>query len=395
MSGLDGGGGHGGGDHGLSHEGGHGHGGHHGNDSAHGGHATHEALMLAFSHGQSSHLSVVGSHVSGAHAHSMQMVHLGLGRQDTKVGEQGKDESDPGEIRTFVVHVSNHGQAAINGVIQSVARQCDMLRIDQMRPNYDSADIMKYEIADWTAFSEPYQHVNMPEGFYPGATGHTRILRQYWQVGKRPSLWAPKTAPVFDKLAMTFIEVTSITWRYFETGDYETKFILTVGSLPVWDETVGAWGYKREPFERHQRAAKKLCEKIFEYLANLEPSPAAKLFRAEMLRKYPPAPGQDHPDGVEPGTPEDEADLSRGRKDDRETHPLPKPDPAGDGDGDVSDGVDAGDGGEGIVSLAPDAGVVASGVDLDAVLGHADSVVVKAPVPVKVKTADLVVELDD
>jgi hypothetical protein len=348
--------------------------------------------MIAFSHGQSSHLSVVGSHVSSAQPHSMQMVHLGLGRQDTKIGEQGKDATHPGEIRTFVVHVANHGQAAINGVIQSVARQCDMLRIDQMRPNYDSADIMKYEIADWTAFSEPYQHVNMPEGYYPGATGHTRILRQYWQVGKRPSLWAPKTPPVFDKLAMTFIEVTSITWRYFETGDYETKFILTVGSLPVWDETVGAWGYKREPFERHQRAAMRLCQKVFEYLVKLEPSPAAKLFRAEILRKYPLPPNQDRPDGVAPGTPEDDADLSRGRKDDAESHPPPAPDPAGDGDGDIETGVD---GSEGIVSLAPEAAVVASGADLDAVIGHADSVVVTARVPPAAKTALLIVEIDD
>jgi hypothetical protein len=391
MSGLDGGGGHGGSDHGFSHDSHGGHGGHHGNDGGHGGHATREALMIAFSHGgQNGHMNVVGQHVSSAHPHSMQVVHLGLGRQDTKIGK-AKQTGDAGEIRTFVVHVSNHGQGAILTQIEKFARKCDMLRIDQVRPNFDSIDNIKYLIADWTAFTEPYQQLNMPEGYFPGVTGYTRILRQYWQVGKRPSLWAPHTPPVFDKSAATFIEVTVVEWRYQEIGDYETKIILNVSSLQVWDEVAQAWGYKRVPFERHQHAAKKICEQVFEYLVATPPTKAASLLRAEATKKFPPDPTH-LPDGIAPGTPEDEADLSHSHPDPSEHRRQPPP-PTTDG------GDDGNDGGSNF--MASDVGeVVDSGADLDAVLGVADDA--SAPPPAAptaakpaVKTAPLVVELDD
>jgi hypothetical protein len=383
MSGLDGGGGHGGGDHGFSHDS---HGGHHGNDGGHGGYATHEALMIAYSHGgQGGHMNVVGQHVSSAHPHSMQMVHLGLGRQDTKVGS-GKRSGDVGEIRTFVVHVSNHGQSAILTQIEKFARKCDMLRIDQVRPNFDSIDDIKYVIADWTAFTEPYQQLNMPEGYFPGVTGNTRILRQYWQVGKRPSLWAPHTPPVFDKSAATFIEITVVQWRYQEIGDFETKIILNVSSLQVWDEMAQAWGYKRVPFERHQHAAKKICEQAFEYLAATPPTKAASLLRAEATKKFPPDPTH-LPDGVTPATPQDEADLSRSRPDPSEHRGQPAP-PTTDG------GDDGNDGGSNLI--APDTtGLVDSGADLDAVMGFADGASASPPAKPAVKTAILVVELDD
>ncbi len=273
------------GDHGLDGFG-HGHGLDHSGGDLHGGHATHEALLVAFSHGGHSEgvLHDFGHHASTAHPHSMQVVHLGLGRQDTKGAETKEDAEHPGEIRNFVVHVSSHGQSAICTEIEQITRKLGMVRIE-FRPNFDPVDVLKYELADWTA-SEPYQHINMPEGFYPGATGRTRIMRQYWQVGKRPRMF--NTLPVFDKSASTYIEISIVQWRYDYPGDYETKLVLSVGSLPVWDEAAGAWGFKRVPFEQHQRAAVKVCKHIFDYLSGLDPSPASKFLRAVVLAKYHP-----------------------------------------------------------------------------------------------------------
>jgi hypothetical protein len=383
-------GGHGG--DGLGHSVAHSHS-HHGGGDSHGGHATHEALFVAYSHGGGhSGVHSFGHHASNAHPHNMQVVHLGMGRQDTKgASDSDCDQEHPGEIRTFVVHVAHHGQPAILSELKRITQRHDLLRIDLFRPNFDPVDVLKYELADWSAFSEPYQHVNMPEGFYPGATGRTRIIRQYWQVGKRPRLFALKTPPVFDKDASTFIELSVIEWRYDFTGDYETKLILTIGSLPVWDEVAGAWGYKRTPFERHQRAALKICNHIFNYLSGLAPTRASQYLRAHINAKYPPQHDDQHPDGVEVGTPEDDADLSRGRHDDPEKPPPPASTPTDDGGGDDSDG-----GGEEVASLAPEtAGLVASGANIDAVIGRSDAVPVsKKRAPVDDKST-LVIELDD
>ncbi len=384
-----------GGDHG-SHDGvghgigGHGHGLHHGGGhDSHGGHATHEALFVAFSHG-GGHSGVhgFGHHASNAHTHDLHAVHLGMGRQDTKGAESDDNADHPGAIRTFVVHVANHGQPNILTEIERIARRHDLLRIDQFRPNFDPVDVLKHELADWTAFSEPYQGINMPEGYYPGATGRTRIIRQYWQVGKRPRMIAIKTLPQFDNKASTFIEIAVVQWRYDFTGDYETKLVLTIGSLPVWDEVAGAWGYKRTPFDIAQRAAVKVCKHIYDYLSGLAPTEASSYLRAHVNAKYPPAPDNDRPDGVVVGTPEDDADLSRGRHDDPEKPPSTTP-PDDGGDAPPDD-----EGGDGI--MAAEAGsLVVSGADLDAVIGSVDGApATKAGVPA-VKTSTVVIELDD
>lgn len=385
---MDGDHGHGGDGHGHSMS--HGHVAHHAGGDAHGGHATHEALLVAFSHGgDHSGVHSFGHHASHAHPHNMQVVHMGMGREDTKGATDSKsDEEHPGEIRTFVVHVANHGQPNILEAIQRIAHRHDMLRIDLFRPNFDPLDVLKYELADWSAYSEPYQHINMPEGYFPGATGRTRIIRQYWQVGKRPRMFALKTLPVFDKDASTFIELSVVQWRYDFTGDYETKLVLTIGSLPVWDEVACAWGYKRTPFELHQRVAIKVCNYIFDYLSGLAPTKASQILRAHVRAKYPPAPEDDRPDGVVVGTPADDADLSHGRREDPEKPPPPATPPADDGGGDDSDG------GEGIA--APEtAGFVASGANLDAVVGRSDAVPAsKSRADAHGKSA-LVIELDD
>lgn len=325
----DGGGGHGG-DHGYGHDL-HGHTqGHHGPTDGHGGIATIEALLVSYSHGGGSHGPMnFGAHVNGAHTHDMHVVHLGLGRQDRRFGgpEDTETNEKPGEVRVFVVHVTNHGENDVLTKLKQVARRQDMIRIDQFRPNFDAVDTLKYEIADWTAFTEPYQHKNMPEGFYPGANGNTRIVRWYYQVGKRPRWWAAGSDPEFDKDAGTFIEVTCVQWRYQEAADFETKIILSVGSVAVWDEVVQKWGFRKTPFIKHQRAAIKVCEAMFDYLVAQKPSKAATILRAAVRKKYPET-ADTHPDGVASGSPEDKADLSRGRHPDPEAPPPPGGTPA-------------------------------------------------------------------
>jgi hypothetical protein len=101
-------------------------------------------------------------------------------------------------------------------------------------------------------------------------------------------------------------------------------------------------------------------------------------------------PDDDRPDGVILGTPEDDAEMSRGRHDDPEK-PPPSTTPPADGGDDSGD-----DGGEGIVALAPEtAGLVASGANLDAVMGRSDAVPASKTGTAKPKASAVVIEFDD
>ncbi len=254
---------------------------HHGNAS------TWEALHTACSHG-GNHLDmhIFNYHHGDAHLHNTHFVHLGVGNQDTTSAPASKSsQDDPDEIRTFVVHVANHAQSAIRQEIEHNARMHDLLRIDLFRPNFDAIDELQCELTEWSPPMEPHQQADVPRGYFPGATGRTRIIRQYWQVGNRPGLLVHNALPVFDTDASTFIELSLIEWHYNFTGDYETKLAVRVISLPVWDEVAGTWSYKRSKFKLHQRAAISVCENIFVYLTALAPTQTSKLLRNAIINR--------------------------------------------------------------------------------------------------------------
>jgi hypothetical protein len=282
----------------MDHGNGHRDGGHAGQ----GGHITREALFFA---GLGTHQ---GGHVSFAY-------HGGNGDGGSHAQLAGKDAISPqgqsiievhvptktkdgDAIRGYICHISRHGRIDILSEFKKLSAKFDLIQIDGRRPGLDVSNQIFYKILDFDAYAHaqelstgrPFDAAThgdraKPNGWYPGATGTTTLIRQYWQVGKRTSLFG---MPVFDDKAGTYLEVEVITWSYYETGDFETKLEVRVISAPEWSDREQKWGYRSAPFDSHQRVAIKSYIAMMDLLIATAPSLAASLLRAELDAKYPP-----------------------------------------------------------------------------------------------------------
>lgn len=213
---------------------------------------------------------------------------------------------DGNAIRGYVCHISRHGNINVLSEFKTLAAQHGLIQIDGRRPGLDISNRVKYEILDfdaWTHAQElqegrPYLEELFgarakPNGWYPGATGSTTLIRQYWQVGKRKGFFGE---PEFDDKASTYLEVSVIVWAYFESCDFETKLEVRVVSSPEWAERHQKWGYRGKPFENHQRVAIKSYLAMMELLIATKPSAAAELMRKQLDEQFPP--NADVPEGT-------------------------------------------------------------------------------------------------
>jgi len=200
----------------------HGHSGH--NDGAHGGHDGHATREALFFSGLGTHC---GGHVSfayhGGSGHGGEHHQL-FGAE--AISPQGKVDvhvptvnADGDAIRGYISHISKHGRIDILSSLRSIAAKYDLIQIDGRRPGLDVSNRMFYEILDFDAWAHaqeltegrPYdaaQHGARPHpnGWYPGATGSTSLIREYWQVGKRKRAFGK---PEFDDQAGTYLEVSA------------------------------------------------------------------------------------------------------------------------------------------------------------------------------------------
>jgi hypothetical protein len=296
--------------------------------------------VLAFSHGDhGSHGAGHGfgfSHAhSGGHPHTAN-THSNFGQQVNQQGIAGQDADavleaqakecgcQPDETeaeaqtaqtaaegdltRTFLVHVTNHGHVEAMKRFYALAREFDLIRLDDRRPNFDTVNEVRYELADWNAWAKPYNDGDMPDGFVPGFTGTTTFYKQAWQVGKRKHWWS---LPAWDSKAATFIEVAYVVWHYHDTADYETKLTLRVVSFPAFDHTDGRWGIRKKAFFRHQAAARKLAERIFEMLKGIPSSKQSQILRQYYLSRLPQPPAQPRGDGTAVADPKEEQALEQ------------------------------------------------------------------------------------
>lgn len=284
-------------DHGIGH-----------NDGAHGGHDGHITKDALFFSGHGTHS---GGHVSFAYhggGHGVDNHHQLTVPE--AVSPQGNSASidvhvptttaDGDAIRGYISHISRHGRIDVLSTFRQIAARYDLIQIDGRRPGLDLSNRLFYQILDFDAWQHaqelsegrPYDAAThgeraKPNGWYPGATGSTSLIREYWQVGKRKRLFGQ---PEFDNQAGTYLEVSVITWRYIESGDFETKLEVRVISAPEWSEREGKWGYRGKPFEIHQRVAIKAYTAMMEVLIKTKPDAAAVALRAAVDKKYPPQP---------------------------------------------------------------------------------------------------------
>jgi hypothetical protein len=276
-------------------------------DGAHGGqggHITKESLFIASLGTHSGgHFSFAYNGGSGGNHDHPLAVHTAISPQGNSVTSlvdvNVPTTDENGEaIRGYICHISKHGRLDILTEFKKLAARYDLIQIDGRRPGLDISDRIKYQILDFDAWAHaqelaegrPYDAATFgdrakPNGWYPGATGSTALIRQYWQVGKRKRFLGK---PEFDDQAGTYLEVSVIIWSYYESGDFETKLEVRVISAPEWSEHEQKWGYRGVPFATHQRVAIKSYTAMMDLLIATKPGLTAELLRGELDAKYPP-----------------------------------------------------------------------------------------------------------
>lgn len=309
---------------------GHGHdaglGGHHSAHDAYGnvdhagpGQATWDALSVGYSHGSGHEYNgfgmvAGGSHCGGAHGGVAHQAHTHAGPQSqTVVLHDDRCDVPPArqvndERRIYVAHVIGHGDVEMTWALNRIAAKYDVIRLDTFRPSVNGEDRLEKELADDEPWLPPYNVLATPPGgWYPGATGTTRLVKQVWQVGKRPSLFQKGlvyalrkmrkhdwvTKPEYDNKAKTTFEVGIVTWNYRETGDHDTLITIRIVSTKVWQPYLGLYGYKKEPFLKHQHAAEHIIAELLEELKKAVPTTEQRqrrLIRTNAAMQIPPEP---------------------------------------------------------------------------------------------------------
>jgi hypothetical protein len=199
------------------------------------------------------------------------------------IGEDGNPIAD------YMVHIAFHSvyspqspkSLSVIAAIRKIAADLGVNELDFVRPNMDPTNTVPFKTDDqgnatsyikpWDAWQESTNDGPtsiMPDGYYQDATGSTTLFRTYYQV-PNPKASDPKE---FDKTAHTYLELSAVLWRYKETTDYETRFQARIVFQPEWSTEKQAWGYRKEPFDRHQRAAIIFCKRMLKALLNSPPT---------------------------------------------------------------------------------------------------------------------------
>lgn len=260
----------------------------------------------------------------------------GAGPAGSQTGDKPAESRPNMNTRIFAVHVAAHSPVDVVRVVEQLGKNLGVIRIDTVRPNMNGARDTKLVLADNDPWNEPYDLVNKPPaGYIPGLTGMTTFIKQAWQVGVKkgigPITRALSNEYMFDKDAMTYIELGIVSWYFKETSDYSTLVIIKVVSLPVWDTVYQAWGYKVKPFEKHHAAAKVISQGVLDALKAAKPTSSSLLLRElAYSRAGMPKPSEEPTSPGEPVPPPD----------DSEPIPPPVPNDGGCGEG---EGLPCGD----------------------------------------------------
>jgi hypothetical protein len=188
------------------------------------------------------------------------------------------------------LHVESHGAIDVKKLFIELARKINLVPIDMYRPNLMAEDRVQQQLVDWDAWSPPDDEKIMPSGQYPGASGWTRLWKEFWQIGQRSSSWRfwEPLEPRFDQ--RTWLEVSCVTWCYNEAGDFQTHLTIEIKFLPIWDPKQRVWMYDGGHFDNHKAVAEKLARKLCEVLTGTPPFPHAKIVRQRARDASPPPP---------------------------------------------------------------------------------------------------------
>lgn len=205
--------------------------------------------------------------------------------------------------RFYGAHVVCHGQLDVPKLFREAALAAGLIRICNRMSHFPSLDQTKYFLTDWSGavnlapmdekFLTPLEITRrtgcrVPAGYYEGAIGCTRVWRQFWQVGKRRSVFPWNTELEVDRNAQTYLEVNITTWYYGQACDFETRLEMRIVSLPVYkfrpdDPKQGDWYWKHSSWKAHQAGCDKVLKALFVELQKAPPSELAKMRRHAII----------------------------------------------------------------------------------------------------------------
>lgn len=182
---------------------------------------------------------------------------------------------------TYAVHIVGHGKPDFLGWLENFTGSTDLVRVPWIRTGGRDLKRQYKELMPLSTWSSKAGKDSMGAGHYGGATGTTDVLRQYYCVGVKSFALTPWGGqPQWDRNAKAFIEVTAVTWRYREAGDYESRILIRVITLPEYRVHEACYRQaKCSPVAALNRKAKELRGKFFSALRSCSPTAAARVFR--------------------------------------------------------------------------------------------------------------------
>lgn len=193
-----------------------------------------------------------------------------LSSADYSVGDS--EDGNPLGCRTQVsleqpaklaVHVVGHGEFDVCDQLHEIATSQSLVRIPWIRVGGRDIDQVHGKLLPLSTWDNQVPKGKMSAGWYEGATGSTTVFRRYYCVGVWGNFFLPILSKlVYDRETRVFIEVTGITWRFEETGDYETHLILKVHFLPEYELSSNRW-FTPDHLVSHNRKAQLVRDKFF------------------------------------------------------------------------------------------------------------------------------------
>jgi hypothetical protein len=250
------------------------------------------------------------------------------------------------DSRIFIVHAHNIGDPDLPLLLKIWPEKFGLVNITDY-PNMGGVkDHKKGQCLSWD-----WAHPNdgpLPPGALPGVKVDTERFKEIFQLGKvnpnlplwrKVQIWLGLGAPphrgelVPDIHSNVTIEVYGLQWVYDQTGTAEVKLEIRVkpnlryypGSpartnhycvAPLFTSyrtagTPGRWAIVEQPFEANRAAAFALAKCLHQELSQFKRVPGKLEAYLDKLSKLPGGyrPPTDIPDGVAPGTVEDEREL--------------------------------------------------------------------------------------
>ncbi len=212
------------------------------------------------------------------------------------------------------VHVISHACCEVKYIVSELLDSCDLLTYQLSLPREDT---ISNSILPDDPWGRHCKRLKLPPGWYPRATGKTRLWRDFYTVGKRPGFWIFKKELERLPDSRTYIEVKCVTRCYVESGDFQTDLVIRVHSLPRFNVNHNSWHTDYYGFKRHMEAAGQLAAQLQSRLLNkYPPRPEAEEIRAYRRAKCQcrqnPQPAQSNDNGAaeEPPVPASSSNSS-------------------------------------------------------------------------------------